>query len=240
MSNLESFTLLIPFYNPTLGWEKKVEERYLEFSEAIAYKIPLVLINDGSKTDITRELEYLQKRLGSILQYISYETNLGKGAALKFGASNVISSKYIFTDIDFPYDLKSMVKIYETCKDNSGIIVGTRDQGYYHEISKTRKILSKGLRWLNTNILRLPVNDTQCGLKAFDSEVKEILLRCTTDRFLIDLELLLAISNTDINIKTVYVQQRGELDLTKFNSSIIIKEARNFFKLLWKYRIMGG
>ena len=90
---------------------------------------------------------------------------------------------------------------------------------------------------LNKSILSLPVNDTQCGLKAFDNGVKEILLQCETDRFLIDLELLLAVNKKAIPITPVPVRLREDIDFTKFNSSVLLKEAFNFIKILIKYRL---
>ena len=90
---------------------------------------------------------------------------------------------------------------------------------------------------LNKIILNLPVNDTQCGLKAFDEEVKDILLDCATDRFLIDLELLMAVNKKSLSIIPVSVQLREDIDFTKFNASVLLKEVFSILKLIWKYRL---
>lgn len=237
MNKSNAFTLLIPTYNPSPGWDVTFNNRYQEFCVLIDEKVNVVLINDGSSNDLTIGVEYLSNAIGEKFHCIGYTPNKGKGFALKFGVSTFPSEKYMFTDTDFPYDSDSMKAVWSTLMSNDGIITGYRDQSYYKDISIYRKILSKGLRWLNQKILRLPINDTQCGLKAFDRKVGEILLNCKTDRFLIDLELLLATNKQKIDIIPVPVVLRNDIDFTQFNSSVLKNEFLNFLKLLWKYKL---
>ena len=232
----DTFTLLIPFYNPIDGWELNLIDRYEKFCIAIGKKIPVVVINDGSTSDVTKSIQYLNEKLGGHFKYLSYHVNKGKGGALKYGASQYNSSKYMFTDIDFPYDTKSMMDVWQTSCTTSGIVIGHRDRNYYNDMPTLRIVLSKSLRWLNKIILKLPVNDTQCGLKAFDTEAKDILLSCRTNRFLIDLEFLLAAKKSNIAITPVSVTLRSDVDFTSFDSSVLLKETHNFIKLVIKYR----
>ncbi|MBK8625636.1 MAG: hypothetical protein IPN86_08810 [Saprospiraceae bacterium] len=110
------------------------------------------------------------------------------------------------------------------------------ETAYYDDLSSLRTLLSKGLRWLNKLILNLPVNDTQCGLKAFDKNVRDLLIQCKTDRFLIDLELLLATNKAGYKITPVKVELRKDIIFSTFNSSVLLKEIHNFIKLVWIYR----
>lgn len=237
MNKFNNFTLLIPTYNPPDGWEFTFNTRYFEFCALIGGKVNVVLINDGSRVDLTNGVKYLSASIGEDFHSIGYNLNKGKGAALKFGVSSFPSEKYMFTDIDFPYVSHSMKEVWQVLQNKNGIITGYRDQSYYRDITFYRKILSKGLRWLNQKILRLPINDTQCGLKAFDSEVSKILLSCKTDRFLTDLELLLATNKQKIEIIPVPVVLRNDIDSTQFNSSVLKNEFRNLIKLIWQYRL---
>ena len=234
---MSDITLLVPTYNPGKGWDTLFKDRYLEFCSAVGETVKVVLINDGSKNEVGEEVKNLQKGLGPEFTYLSYDVNQGKGAALKYGVMHTVSQKYIFTDIDFPYTTSSMLEVWKAAKKTTGIITGYRQEAYYADLSVFRTILSKSLRWLNQAMLGLPVNDTQCGLKAFDSEVKTLLLQCETDRFLIDLELLLAVSHKKYTITPVQVALRDDIDFTSFNSSVLLKEVFNFFRLIWKYRV---
>ncbi|MBK8827567.1 MAG: glycosyltransferase [Saprospiraceae bacterium] len=237
MSLQNECTLLVPAYNPSEGWELAFLEGYTNFCKAIEANIPVTLINDGSSNDISAGVSFLQEKIGKEFNYLSYPKNRGKGGALKFGAENSYASCIMFTDIDFPYRVESMKAVWLTSSKQPGIITGYREKEYYSDVSNWRTFLSKGLRILNKSILSLPVNDTQCGLKAFDNGVKEILLQCETDRFLIDLELLLAVNKKAIPITPVPVRLREDIDFTKFNSSVLLKEAFNFIKILIKYRL---
>ena len=236
MSLQNECTLLVPAYNPSEGWELAFLEGYTNFCKAIDANIPVTLINDGSSNDISAGVSFLQEKIGKEFNYLSYPKNRGKGGALKFGAENSYASCIMFTDIDFPYRVESMKAVWLTSSKQPGIITGYREKEYYSDVSNWRTFLSKGLRILNKSILSLPVNDTQCGLKAFDNGVKEILLQCETDRFLIDLELLLAVNKKAIPITPVPVRLREDIDFTKFNSSVLLKELFNFIKILIKYR----
>lgn len=236
-----TITIIIPTYNPIEGWETRFFERYLDFCKSITnYNIPIVLVNDGSSTNLTQGVSFLKERLGENFHYVSYSTNRGKGGALKVGVNHVESEFYLFTDIDFPYTTKSMIDVYQSVLTSDGVVAGYRSQNYYKKVSLYRTVLSKVLRALNNMILQLPTNDTQCGLKAFTNEGKQVLLSCETERFLIDLEFLLAVNKMKMPIKTVPVVLRSDVEFSKFNFAIILNELFSFIKLIWKYRIKKG
>lgn len=230
--------LIIPTFNPSEGWERIFKQRYEEVCDAIMMKIPVVLVNDGSSIDISNGVDYLREHLGAVFHYLHYPDNRGKGGALKHAVAAFESKLYIFTDIDFPYTAASMKQILETMRTKTGIVTGFREEAYYADVSLFRTILSKSLRAVNQVILGLPVNDTQCGLKAFDPTVAELLLACKTNRFLIDLELLLAVSRKKIEITPTKVMLRSDIDFTKFNSTVLLKEVFNFISLIFRYRIL--
>jgi len=237
MKTSEDFALLVPAYNPSDGWELLFYDRYIEFCKAISQKVKVVLINDGSTVNFTLGVDFLKTRIGDDFSFVGYDQNMGKGRALKYGAKSINANKYMFTDIDFPYSTESMKSVWDAIQSNSGIAIGYRETEYYADLSLLRTMLSKGLRWLNKLILNLPVNDTQCGLKAFDPEVKEILLECQTERFLIDLELLLAVNKKSLNIIPISSKLRDDINFTKFDSTVLLKELFNFVRLVWVYRI---
>jgi len=235
---MSDIVLLIPVYNPPAGWEIQFAERYLEFRNALQKSISVCLINDGSIIAMHEGVEFLKSRLGNDFQYLEYVPNRGKGAALKFAATCADAGYYMFTDIDFPYSTTSMVSVCNNLLEKGGIVTGFREEAYYAYLSPFRTVLSKTLRLLNSVILGLPVNDTQCGLKGFDYAVRNILLTCNTDRFLIDLELLLAVSKNKLSITPVKVDLRDDTNFTKFNTGLLLKELISFVRIILKYRIM--
>ena len=230
--------LLIPMYNPPSGWEQTFLERYDAFCVQLGYTIPVVLSNDGSTRDLKEETDFLQQQIGENFFCIHAEKNKGKGAALKSAASLLQADFYLFTDVDFPYSVESMVQVAGAVEKQGGIAMGVRQQTYYDDINAFRTYLSKILKWLNRLILQLPSNDTQCGLKAFDAEAKACLLQSKTNRFLIDLEFLLAAQNQKITIRPVEVRLRQDIQFTNFNSMVLVKELLNFIQIVFRYRLL--
>lgn len=228
--------LLIPCYNPSIGWEDNFIMRVNDFVNVVTKDVKVVLINDGSTSDIGDGVAQVQKELGDTFVYIQQPSNKGKGAALKAGAALFDSDRYMFTDIDFPYTIESMKRVYAKLVGNSGVVIGYRNHTYYRSLGMLRIVVSKQLRRLNRLMTNLPTDDTQCGLKAFDRQGRDLLLACTTDRFLIDLELLLKAHNANVDIKTVSVELRDGIVFTKFDMSLIFKESMSFIKLILKYR----
>ena len=130
--------LIIPAYNPTGDWAQLFLNRYVEFSESIDCKLNVLLVDDGSSLDLSTGISFLNEKIGSSFKCISYPKNKGKGGALKAGANGHNSDWYMFTDIDFPYDVKSMRDVFETIKANNGIVSGFREEKYYDDLSNFR------------------------------------------------------------------------------------------------------
>jgi glycosyltransferase involved in cell wall biosynthesis len=237
-SKSSNISLIIPIYQPKHGWEAILLDRYNAFCDVIQSDVTLIVVNDGSSYDLSKDFEHLKNILGAHVHIISYLTNRGKGGALKAGAAVSITPMAMFTDIDLPYTIDSMVAVYNALHTHGGIVAGHRHEGYYDDLSNFRTQLSKTLRKVNKFVLGLPINDTQCGLKAFDERSKDILLNCETERFLIDLEFLLAAHNDGVKITPVDVQLRPDIIFTKFNPAVLLKELVNFTKLLWRYRVI--
>lgn len=234
---MKKLVLVIPCYNPIENWDNNLLECYNEFCSKIESDCDIILVNDGCTTDISLPISNLKKILQDRFIYVVHSENKGKGAALKTGVAQATSDIYLFTDIDFPYTTDSMVEIYKNALIKNGIVCGYRKSEYYNHLSFTRTLISKGLRFLNTFVLALPTNDTQCGLKAFDNDVKNLFLKCETDRFLLDLELLLSVNAHGLEIHPVHVVLNEDVTFTKFNYSVLFQEFGNFIKLIFKYRI---
>jgi glycosyltransferase involved in cell wall biosynthesis len=230
-------TLVIPVYNPIEGWEDTLISKYQDFSEAIGYRSPIILVNDGSSKDIAKAVAHIQSVLGLVFTYESYTPNRGKGAAIKHGSQVASTPLTLFTDTDFPYTVDSMVEVYRSLQRFGDVVIGHRPKVYYDEVPSFRTSLSKGLRWFNKILLGLPTDDTQCGLKGFDERGKRQLLTCKTSRFLIDLEFLLKTNHEKLTITPVEVALRPDIEFTKFNPTVLLKEVANFILLILRYRI---
>ncbi len=212
--------------------------RFKTFQAAISDKsrlTRLVVVNDGSARNAT-ELNF--NNLRAILpdvEIVSYNENRGKGYALRQGVAAGEADHYLVTDTDFPYTIDSMCRVIEVLRVQGGIAAGNRDTAYYDQVPPFRRWLSQALRWLLRNVLRQPIGDSQCGLKAFDQAGRRVFLETTIDRFLFDLEFLM-LANGRVPVTPVPVQLRDGVVFSKVGWRVLATEGRNFLWLLWRKR----
>ena len=114
------------------------------------------------------------------------------------------------------------------------VAIGIRSEEYYTHLPKARVRISKLLRWFIKKFLRIPTDDTQCGLKGFNKKGKEVFLQTTINRYLFDLEFIFLAARNNLSIQTVEVQLRPEVTLSKMNWKILIQEFGNFLKIFVK------
>ncbi len=223
----------MPCFNPQEGWEKVLVDKFTGFRAALRGLVDetgLIVVNDGSERHAAEVNFERLKALEPSVRVLSYAVNRGKGHALRQGVAASGAKWVLVTDIDFPYTIESMRRVVEALHVHGGIAAGNRDTGYYDRVPASRRRLSQGLRWLLRNVLRQPIDDSQCGLKAFDQGGKAIFLETTIDRFLYDLEFLM-LANGRIPVHPVPVQLRPDIVFTRVDWKILATEGSNFLKL---------
>ena len=231
---LPSFDLIVPCYNPPKGWEKNFIEKVSQLRKHLEdVTINIILVNDGSTQNFSeKEVSFLTNNCAN-LEIVTQITNQGKGSALRKGVALAKSKLQIFTDIDFPYTLPSILAIYKTLITGADVALGNRKSDYYQTVPFARRVISKFLRWVLKTVLKLPITDTQCGLKGFNAKGKEVFLNTKINRFLFDLEFVkMATSkNTDLSVTPVEVKLRPDVVFSKMNYKVLLGESVNFARL---------
>jgi glycosyltransferase involved in cell wall biosynthesis len=231
---LTTVQILVPCYNPSSGWAEVLYQRFLSLQTAVRdrFLLDLVLVNDGSTNGVTQlDVAFLRSQM-THFTYLSYNQNKGKGAALRYGAAQSQAHFTLFTDIDFPYTDASMIDVLDVLVAQGGIVSGHREESYYQKVPVFRRLLSKVLRLMLKYLMRLPVTDSQCGLKGMDTAGKSIFLETTIDRYLFDLEFL-QLANKRIEVRPVRVELRSGITFTTMGIGILRTEFKNFLRLLF-------
>ena len=167
------------------------------------------------------------------INWISNETNKGKGYALRRGIQHTEGEIIVYTDYDFPYHVNDLVSMVERIsKGEADVLAGIRDEQYYQHISFLRNAISKILKILNGIFLKLPTADSQCGLKAFNEKGKDIFLETKTNRYLVDVEFLKLLSKTPLRVKTHLVSVRPDIVLSEIKNLKLLKEMITYLKIL--------
>lgn len=225
-------SIVLPCYNPTDEWLENVISAYTNIKTEIN-DIELLLVNDGSIKNSPKN--FAASFSANNIQMISYDTNRGKGFALRQGVKQTKGELVIYTDIDFPYKHASFMAIYRSLAiDKNDVAIGIRGEEYYTHLPKARVYISKTLRFFIQLLLQIPSDDTQCGLKGFNQNGKPIFLKTSIDRYLFDLEFIYLAAREKLKIKTVEVILRDQVLLSSMSTKTLIHESINFIRVLWR------
>ena len=228
--------LVLPCYNPAKDWASIILANYQALRAALPdYRLRLFLVNDGSKQVLDEaEIQALSQQIPDF-QYIHYEPNRGKGYALRQGVQACDSAYTIYTDVDFPYTSASFLSIVHALEAGEDVVVGLRNQGYYAQAPLVRRWISKLLRFLIRLFLRIPITDTQGGLKGFSARGREVFLRTSIDRYLFDLEFVfLAAREKGLRLSGIEVNLRPDIIFSRMNWRILLQEGRSFMGLFFR------
>ncbi|MCP4125082.1 MAG: glycosyltransferase [Bacteroidetes bacterium] len=231
---ISELDIVLPLYNPQAGWSETVLVRYNEFRNRLPQvSCRLIIVNDGSEQGINQQqIEALQNKIPE-LTYVGYQTNRGKGHALRQGVEVASADNCMVTDIDFPFTSTSMLSICEALEENT-VVIGVRDSSYFKALPLRRKVLSAVVERLVGLLFQLQVTDTQCGLKAFGRPGKKIFLSGEVDGYIHDVEFIRnAGSNRDISIKKVPVTLREGITFSSMAPKALMIEFWNLLKILF-------
>ncbi len=167
------------------------------------------------------------------VRLISHPNNQGKGAAVRSGVAEAKYPLIIFTDVDFPYTRDSFLKVLTALQNGADVAIGVRPASYYHSLPKSRVVISKTLRFIIRNLLRIPTDDTQCGLKGFNEKGRETFLNTTINRYLFDMEFITLAARKKLSIQLVEVHLKLGIQMAAMPVSVLLQEGRNFLKILF-------
>jgi len=229
-----SVALVLPCYNPPAQWAQNVVARYYEFKNAIGADVQLVIVRDGGGKWNETDISLLQAEI-PLLKLVAYETNMGKGYAIRQGILQAEAEIYLYTDIDFPYLNAGMVALYKALAGKEAdMVIGVKDETYYRQMPPQRRFISKALRKMIRLVFALPVSDTQCGLKGFNKKVKQVFLSTTINRYLFDLEFIRKGYKANFTIKPVPVALKQGVHAPNVNHKVLLGEMVNFIRVMLK------
>ena len=160
-------SLVIPLFNeeeslPELfAWIKKVCNR-----ENFLFEV--VFIDDGSKDKSWSIIQDLAKEHEEIIA-IKFRRNYGKSAALNEGFAACNGDVVITMDADLQDSPEEIPDLYKLIKEDGYDLVSGWKKKRYDPLSKT--IPTKLFNWATRKMSGIHLNDFNCGLKAYKSDV---------------------------------------------------------------------
>lgn len=234
--------LVIPCYNPPDNWHTHLINRFAQLKGFPGLCWHLILVDDGSRPKLDPEALAAIEKTFPGTRIFHLNQNTGKGAALRHGIREAEHPHTVFTDVDFPYSIESMVKLARQLVDDAcDVCLGHREPDYYRNVPVFRRWLSRTMRWMLQHLLSLDITDTQCGLKGFNSKGRQTFLSTKTDGFLVDLEFAKRVS-TLRNLRTaqVPVDLESRHRFSKMSFSLLFRELLVFMRIaMTRYESSG-
>ncbi|HXZ61550.1 MAG TPA: glycosyltransferase [Acidimicrobiales bacterium] len=182
-------SIVVPYYNPGSRLRSTVEEM-VRVLDGSGMTFEIITVSDGSTDGSPFTLEGFPE---SVVRRVSFDTNVGKGHALRVGLGMGRGRYLGFIDADgdiSPGLLAPFVSIMRAQKPD--IIIGSKrhPQSSVH-YPPLRRLYSWGYQLLIHMLFRLNVRDTQVGIKLVDRRlITDVLPMLRESRFALDLELL--------------------------------------------------
>lgn len=187
----KEISIILPAYNEVLRIEKCVQEvGWAVSSFSSSYEI--IVTEDGS-TDGTEKIVASLSKSNSHLNSLHSPIRLGKGKAIKRALLLAKGDVIVFMDVDLATSLDYLPQIVGLAQTRRGMAIGSRHvKGARVQRRVSRSLFSLAYNLLVRMVFRDGVHDHQCGFKAMNHEVAEVLLnKCKSDGFFFDTEMIL-------------------------------------------------
>jgi len=184
-------SVVIPAFNEAALVERCVVETVATLA-GLRFRHEVIVVDDGS-ADGTAELARAVADRYPNVRVVGHEVNRGKGSALIRGASAAVGDLVLFMDADLEVHPRQLRLLWSKMEETGAdVVIGSKlhpdsDIDYPTD----RRVLSHGYYLIVRALFRLPVHDTQTGLKLYRRSVlARVLPRLVIKRYAHDLELL--------------------------------------------------
>jgi dolichyl-phosphate beta-glucosyltransferase len=206
-----SLSIVVPAYNEATRLRKSLPE-ILDYLNRETSGSELIVVDDGSSDNTAAVArETLANPGGVRTSVVSYQSNLGKGRAVRLGLQASRGDVALFTDADLSTPITETPKLVEPiAQGECDVAFGSRalDRELIGVHQSWRR--EQGGRVFNLAVrlaTGLPFWDTQCGFKAFRMEVCRPLIEgATIDRFGFDVELIYLAYRAGLRLREVPVR----------------------------------
>jgi putative flippase GtrA len=193
--------------------------------------LEVIVVDDGS-TDATADAALA----AHADQVVVLPQNQGKGAAVRAGVAAARGRTIAFTDADLAYSPDQLLGVIGAVEDGWDVAIGDRRHPGTvrgHGAGAVRDLGSRAVNLLAMGVLLSHPHDTQCGLKAFRSDVaKTVFALGRVDRFAFDIEVLHLIERHGFSVAEVPVR----LEARDRSTVRLVRDTMRLLRDLWRIR----
>ena len=189
---MEPISVILPAYNEADSVYEVIRES-VRTMRMLGRDYEIIAVDDGSTDDTPVELAQAAADFEEV-SVVTLPENLGKGSALKRGFQASSGELVCFLDADLdlsPFQIRRFISEME--RTDADVVIGSkRHPRSKVEYPRSRRLYSTVYYFLIHLLFRLPVKDTQTGIKLFKREVLvQAFPLLVSMQYVIDLELLL-------------------------------------------------
>lgn len=159
-------SVIVPAYNEEQNIKKGAPQKLLSYLSGQDYSWELIFVDDGSLDKTAELLESFERKNKNV--HVIRNPHQGKAATVTKGVLAAGGEIILFTDMDQATPISEIEKFLPWFKDGYDVVIGSRSGRRGAPL--IRKLMALGFVVLRTLILRLPLQDTQTGFKAFTKE----------------------------------------------------------------------
>ena len=208
---IPAISIIVPAYEEQARLGSSIRQ-ILAYIEREKLSAELIVVDDGSKDNTAAIAKSAAGDYSDLpTEIIRYETNRGKGYAVKIGLLAARAPLAVFSDADLSTPIEELPKLIEPIERGEyDVTFGSRalDRRLIGEHQPWRR--EQGGKVMNLIIKTmsgLPFADTQCGFKAFNMKnFRPLLEKMTIDRFGFDVEFLFVAAYHNLRLKEIPVR----------------------------------
>lgn len=237
--------VIIPCYNEENRLEKN---RFVDFFEKNS-EFHFLFVNDGSTDNTLSVLKELSEAFPTQVNVLDLKQNGGKAEAIRQGMLQSVELGYDYlgyfdADLATPLDEIPRLLTYTNRNPLPYMVMGSRIKllGSTDIKRKLRRhYIGRVFATVVSNMLKLPIYDTQCGAKLIQKETVSILFREPfSTKWLFDVELLFRLKKNyqDFESRIVEVPLKKWEDVagSKIGFSYFLKAPFDLIKIYFKYK----
>ena len=199
-------SVVVPAYHEVDGIGATLRRLRTELADLdAAGDLEIVVVDDGSGDGTAAAA-----RAGGASRVVEHDHNRGKGAAVRTGIAAATGRTIAFTDADLAYPPQQLRVVLAEIERGFDVVIGDRRHAESDTVTATSRLRSFGSSVVNaaTHVLLLGnYRDTQCGCKAFRSDVARVVAGPgVVDGFAFDIEILHLVERYGLSLSEVPVE----------------------------------
>jgi glycosyltransferase involved in cell wall biosynthesis len=188
--------LVVPCYDEAQRLQTEVFRRWLNQTPDVR----IIFVDDGSRDQTLAVLKQLREGLEDSISVVSLPRNIGKGEAVRAGILCALAEfqpRFVgFWDADLATPLESVNSFLNLldARPDIEMIFGSRVKllGRHVDRRPARHYLGRVFATVVSNVLRLPIYDTQCGAKIFrvTETTRDVFAAPFLSKWVFDVEII--------------------------------------------------